>query len=145
MAYQITRANRLIDTLQLIGVDGELKAEIDVNIDLSRIARDYRARVLDYEDAREGYEKARASNNTDAEKDALNSLGKAVIALYALLFGQDITRQIVDFFEGDYIEMVLQTFPFVFDVVAPAVAEYAKNQRKQIVRSKYAKKGFGKR
>lgn len=133
MAYQIGRANRLIDELELISNDGEVKAVVPVDINLQRIAGEYRAKMAVLMDAQRKVQQISAEGGDPAE--AVTELGKGVAAAYTLIFGEDHTQAILNFFEGDYTEMVAQTAPYLRDVVAPSIQRYVKRQREQIAAS----------
>lgn len=132
MAYKVTRSSKIIDTLELIGSDGETKAVIDINIDTSRIAGEYRTRMLAITEAQKKVKEAADEGDI---QEAVKALGVGIVNAYQLVFGQQVTAELLEFFENDYQEMFLQTFPFLRDVVSPAITEYAKNQRSQILKA----------
>ena len=68
--------------------------------------------------------------------ELIAEVGESVISLYNLIFGTEETRQIIDFFDGDYFEMIAQTIPFIHDVIAPAITNYVKQQRKNLIKKK---------
>ena len=136
MAYQITRAQNLIDSLQLVSPDGDIKAEISINLNLSQIARDFRPCYLRLVQAQQKYRQAQESENVENSSELIAEVGESVISLYNLIFGTEETRQIIDFFDGDYFEMIAQTIPFIHDVIAPAITNYVKQQRKNLIKMK---------
>jgi len=134
MAYQISRADRLIDEIELVSKSGEVKAVLTVNLDVTRIARSYRTNMLAISKAQENVRQMKpCSDNFD---QAVEELGNATIAAYNLVFGEENTAVMLEFFENEYLEMLEQTMPFIFDVVQPAVQAYVQRQKNN-VKSKY--------
>ena len=133
MAYQIKRADRLIDTLEFVSRSGDVAMQIDVNIEISRIASHYRAHWIKVVEAQKKFV------DGDNPEQALEALGIAVIETYNLIFGKEPTSKMLGFFDGDAEEMLEQTLPFVRDVVVPAIQSYSE-QRKQELKEKYSSK-----
>ncbi len=121
MAYQITRKAKITETLELYRADGSLAETINVDLDIDLMG----GRV---NKARENM----AIAQLELEKDNRNveAFGRAVLSLFNVIFGEDGTRRIVDFYDGKEGEMLLDLFPFINNVIMPQV-EAASAARKQ--------------
>lgn len=133
MAYQIKRADRLIETLEFVSRSGDVAMQIDVNIEISRIASHYRAHWIKVVEAQKKFA------DGDNPEQALEALGVAVIETYNLIFGEGPTAKMLEFFEGDYEEMLEQTLPFVRDIVMPSIQQYTE-QKVRSLKAKYKRK-----
>ncbi|MBQ4345976.1 MAG: hypothetical protein IJC75_02450, partial [Oscillospiraceae bacterium] len=51
---------------------------------------------------------------------------------YELVFGVEDTQRILAYFDGKTTDMVLQTMPFLYDVIEPAVYRAVQSKRKVI-------------
>ena len=73
----------------------------------------------------------------DATELNQQKYGEAVLALFNVCFGAEGTEKIVDFFEGRYIEMLAELYPFIEEKILPKLnnpykeaVERAKRMRK---------------
>lgn len=137
MAYQISRTDRLIDEIELVNKSGEVKAVLTINLDVTRIARSYRTSMLAISKAQENVRQMKLRG--DNFDQAVEELGNATIAAYNLIFGEENTAVMLEFFENEYLEMLEQTMPFIFDVIQPAIQAYVQRQKNNI-KSKYKAK-----
>lgn len=122
--YQITRKNRIKETLQLCHANGDVAEEInvDLNVDViaGRMNKAYEALGM-------------AQNALEADSASpvmLEQYGKAVMAVLEVVFGEDGCKRIVAFYENNYTEMLLDLFPFINNEIMPKIRE-ASDQRKQ--------------
>lgn len=51
---------------------------------------------------------------------------------FSRCFWEKNMDKIMEFYEGDYIRMVSDIIPFVWDVIAPRIHEYSKSRAKTI-------------
>ncbi len=121
MAYQITRKAKITETLELYRADGSLAETINVDLDIDLMG----GRV---NKARENM--AIAQLELEKDKRNVEAFGRAVLSLFNVIFGEDGTRRIVDFYDGKEGEMLLDMFPFINNVIMPQV-EAASAARKQ--------------
>ena len=137
MSYQIKRADRLIDTLEFVSKGGGVALQIDVNIEIVKVASRYRACWLNIIEAQKKL--VSTEDGSPDLEEAMAALESAVLSTYGLLFGEQATQHMLGFFDGDVEEMLEQTLPFVRDVVVPAIQSYSE-QRKQELKEKYSSK-----
>ncbi len=63
---------------------------------------------------------------------SFKAVGEAVIGILRLVFGNDLADEIIAFFEGDYVEMVEQVFPYINYEVLPTMARRSKERAKKL-------------
>lgn len=126
MAYIIKKSHYIKDTLQLI--DGDRMLEVPVEIDVSRMVFDFNRTYNEILGAQ-----AEIKENPDPSKNnkACERLGEAITSLYTLLFGQESAVEIIDFYQSDYIKMVEDISPYVYDVIVPEIKRYTEEKREQ--------------
>lgn len=88
-------------------------------------------RLLDIQHKMEIMSKGTPEDKTLDEMITL--LGETIIYMFTVLFGEDNTQKIVDFFEGNYDEMMTAIMPFIIKEVIPTLKAVAKEQGKAVV------------
>ena len=127
--YQITR-NHVIEDLELDDNGKKLTLHVDLNVDamLSRYTQVAGELAKAQQEARKGLTEER-----------IEALGTAILNLFVVIFGEDQAKQLVDFYNGAYTEMLADVTPFITDVVTPKV-----NEAQQRIMSRYRSvKRFG--
>lgn len=114
--YQIKR-NHIIEELQIEDEGKVLNLSVDLNVDdvIGRYTAAGRALV-------DAEQKLKTADKGNMEELML-TLGEAVTTLFRVVFGDDQAAQIIDFYNGRYMEMLADIAPFINDVVAPRMAE----------------------
>lgn len=121
MAYQIKKSDRITENLELLDSNNNVTLTIHINIEIGRIAKEYRQLQI---------ELAEAQNMiSQGSEQAFEAFGNAVIKLFRCLFGDENTQKILEYFENDYTEMAVQCMPFISDVVQPAIEKYSRSKR----------------
>lgn len=131
MAYQVGRSGKIHESLELVDDSGSVVATVYTDVDADKIAKEFNLRInaiIRAEAAAKAYSAqgevtAMTAEQAEAANTAIQAYGDAVINLFQLIFGDDDTRKIIDFYEGSYFEMSLQVFPFILDVVKPRIEE----------------------
>ena len=116
MAYQINRKAHVVDEIHLEDNGKELTVKVDLQVE--RILRDYNAAWAKIGQAQV---KIREVSGTEHMDEAEAALGEAIMALFALLFGEDQVRAIMDFYGGAYLEMLADFVPYISEKIVPAV------------------------
>ena len=122
--FQVTRRNRIKETVQLCNADGTVAQEINVDLNVDTIA----ARM------NKAYEMlGMAQNQLQADNNPVNveAFGRAVIAVFEVVFGDDC-KKILDFYENSYGEMLLDLFPFINDEIMPKIREASEQRKNQL-------------
>lgn len=127
MAYKIQRKNRIKEELQLCHADGSVALSIDVDLNVDDMA----GRLAKAQDTLAQAQNTARDNPTSEE--ALEAYGNAIGSLFTVLFGEDNTVKILEFYEGNYSEMLLDVFPFINDVIMPAIREASASRKDQLL------------
>ena len=125
--YQVTRKNRIKETLQLCHEDGTVAEEINVDLNVDVIA----GRMNKAYEALGMAQNALEANTNSPEM--LEQYGNAVMAVFDVIFGEDGRKRIVEFYEGNYTEMLLDLFPFINDEIMPKIRESSKERKQQLL------------
>ena len=130
--YQIKRSEVLSETLQIEyhGKFLEVKCEMNVAKKMQEYKKASRSVNLLIEESRKG------------TLDDPKKLGEAITALFILTFGEAGTKDIVDFYDDDYISMLLDVMPFFNDVVTPMFNDYKSSKIKQFKKNAKRRKIF---
>jgi hypothetical protein len=111
--YQIVR-NHVVEDLELEDNGKKLVLHVDMNVD--KILGRYLQVAGELAQA----QRAVRSEQTDEKVEAL---GAAILNVFSVIFGDAQAKQLVDFYDGAYMEMLADVTPFINDVVAPKVNE----------------------
>lgn len=112
--YQVKR-NRVVEDLELDDNGKKLTIHVDMGVDAILQRYTQAARVLSA-----AQQEVRKAPDDEAK---VEKLGEAILKLFETIFGADQTNQILDFYDGAYLEMLTDIAPFVNDVVAPKITE----------------------
>jgi hypothetical protein len=127
--YQVQRKNQIKEQLQLVHANGDIACTLDVDINVDRIgAQISRAYEL--------LGMAQAALQKEPNSPALlESFGKAVIALFTAIFGEEGCNQIVDFYgsRDAWTEMLVDLFPFINNEIIPKVNEASAARKQQLL------------
>lgn len=66
----------------------------------------------------------------------VEKIGDCIIRLMRLFFGDDVTEEMLVFFEGNYIEMIEQLFPYINKELIPEIKRRSKIRAKAMKRRK---------
>lgn len=145
MAYQIGRAKRVRETLELVDECGNVVKRLPVDLDADSIAMEFNRKynaVMTAESAiksmtipQEGSPIAMTQEDADNANQAIEAFGNAVIELFGMIFGESGTQELLDFYDGKYFEMSLEVVPFIVDVVVPAIKKSTEDKRSQLAKN----------
>ena len=125
--YQVTRKNRIKEQLQLCHANGDIALTVDVDLNVDQIA----GRVS------KAYEVLNMAQNAlkkDTENEKLlEAYGAAVIAVFNVIFGEEDAQKTLEFYEGNYTEMLLDIFPFINGEIMPKIQEASASRREQLL------------
>lgn len=128
MAYQIKKTGKIVEDLELLNDNNEVDKVIHVDIDIDHIAKDFRKAQTALITAQKAV--------SDGAENALETYGNAVIDVFNLIFGNDNTVDLLNYFDGKYTDMAIQIMPFVSDIITPAV-EKAVKSKKELLANNY--------
>lgn len=134
MAYQVQRKSRIKETLELLDETGAVVESLDVDLNVDQIA----GRV---NKAYEVLGAAQTALQKNARSDeALEAYGKAVLAVFDVIFGEDGTKKLISFYDGNFNEMLLDVFPFINDEIMPKIRAASAARREQMLAAVKASK-----
>ena len=135
--YKITKgANRIEKDLEIVTSGGEEIAVLHVSISMremeTRVAKAYEAMSI-----------ARAE--LQKKPDAVEAYGKAVIAFMETIFGDEQTAQLLEIYESDYTQMLLDVVPFIQDEIMPALKAVSTQTKERMLQAanQYKRPVFG--
>lgn len=136
--YTITRKNRIKEDMQLCHANGDVALTVSVDLNIDEMGGRLNKALEAFANAQGILKKG----NTGP--DALEAYGKAVCALFDVIFGEEDSRRIIAFYEDNYTEMLLDLFPFINDEIMPKVREASAERKAQLLRaSETAEKSNG--
>ena len=115
--YQIKR-NHIVEDLQIEDNGKTLDLKVDINAD--SILQAYNK--AQYGIAKSSKMAKEAADENDVSK-AQEAMGSAILNLFEIIFGEDQTQKIIEFYDNRYLEMLGDIAPFITDVVAPRIAD----------------------
>ena len=123
--YEITRRSKVKEILAIKNADGSVAFEVPVEINVDTF-------VGRWNKARGALADAQKTASNDNSEANTQRFGEAVVALMRLVFGDDGAEKILDFYEKDYTEMLLDVFPFIADCIVPKVNAATKDRVTQL-------------
>ncbi len=136
MAYKIKRTAKIVETLELCGDNGEVVKSLPITVDVEAIAGELRRRLTAVTTAEKQLKKAVGDKDYN---EAYELYGQTVTDVFSACFGKQNTADIVEFYDGNFVEMSLALVPFIYDVILPAANDVVK-QRKAALKSIYKRR-----
>lgn len=134
MAYQARRSAVLTEDIELINKDNEVEKVLHVEFNADRLAREFNA-------ARNGIIRAQKEAEKSEAADRYAAFGNAAVEMFKVVFGEENTLEILEFYKDNYIEMVSELMPFIVDVAAPAVQQAVDAKKQQLANNyKFSRK-----
>lgn len=115
--YQVKRS-RIVEQLEID--DNGKKVVLDVDISADAILSQYTKAQYAIAQAQQAAQKAKDDKDLQASEEAM---GKAIISLFKVVFGEKQTDQILRIYDNRALEMLGDIAPFIADVIAPRVQE----------------------
>lgn len=126
--YTIKKASCFADQLVLEDPSGNsltLDIQLGITPELAQRYRALQVQLLELQaDAKE----------RPGDPQVIEKTGKAVSEVLSLLLGGENLRKMTEFYDGDYISMLSDVFPYVQEVVVPQFAQLAKERKQQLKR-----------
>ena len=96
MAYQIKKTNRITEDVEFLGENGEVELTVKLDIDVERIAGDFRKAQIAVMNA----EKAAKEKQTD---EMLETYGKAIVEFIRLFSVMKIRKSLLNILTTDIL------------------------------------------
>ena len=77
------------------------------------------------------------SNDTDKKTEKMvetyEHIGTIVLEMMEIVFGEKNTKEIMSFYENDYVEIIQQVMPFIINIILPEVRSIAQENKAKIL------------
>lgn len=123
------KKRRIHETLQLLNEEGTQELTVVVDLDIDQIA----ARV------NKSYEKIGMLQN-DLKKNprdtrTMEAFGQAILEIFKIIFGDDQAMKVLEFYDENYTEMLVDLFPFINEEIMPQVKEASRQRAEQLAKA----------
>ncbi|MPW26261.1 hypothetical protein GC105_10725 [Alkalibaculum sp. M08DMB] len=128
---ELKRSSKVVEEIKL----GDKTLKINLNFD--DILNNYRKTQLEIVKAEQEVRRLQ-TEGVQKEKlsESITIYGESIIAMFKLVFGEENTADILEFYEDNYTEMAQEVIPFITEVISPKIQEVAK-ERKSKLKQKY--------
>ena len=126
--YTIQKSETFADQLELKDAAGQslvLDAKLNVTPALVKEYRALQVRLLELQKQAAG---------KPGDPDVLEQIGRAVSDVLTLLFGEENIRKMTAFYDGDFVTMLADIFPYIQNVIVPRFSKLAKSRKAQLKR-----------
>lgn len=140
MAYQAKRHTKVVEEFQLCEEDGTIVRTLRVELDPDSVAAKLSAKHVALVRAMQDVQKLKGNQSEKSEE--LEILGQAMTDIMEAVFGAEGAAEIINFYDGRYVEMCQEVVPFITKVVLPQVRAIARDNRKKLAASYNRPRGF---
>jgi len=106
---------------------------IKINLNPNELLNNFRKKQLEIVRAEQEVRKLQ-QEGVKKEKlgEAIEIYGQSIISLFELIFGEENTIKILNFYEGNYTEMAQEVIPYINETITPKIQEVAKEKKKKL-------------
>lgn len=131
MAFKLKRFKKT-ESIELVNEEGVTEKVITVRLDKAGLAMKASKKYVEIQRLQAMAEKARGKENAE---ELVTKLGQTVIDFFEIIFGEEDTKAILEFYEGNYIEMALEVMPFIQEKILPVSRAIAQQKRRTAITS----------
>ena len=131
MAFKLKRFKKT-ESIELVNEEGVTEKVITVRLDKAGLAMNASKKFVEIQRLLAMAEKARGKEN---EEELVTKLGQTVIDFFEIIFGEEDTKAILEFYEGNYIEMALEVMQFIKEKILPTARAMAQQNRRTAMAS----------
>lgn len=125
--FELKRSKRIEEELKI----GDEILKISLTPD--DIAKDFHKRYNDIIKAEQFIKNNELEQGKFDNMDkALVSYGEAVLSLFSLVFGEENSKKIIEFYEDNYMEMSVEVFPFITEIISPKITKALEEQKNKL-------------
>lgn len=126
MSYVIKKAAHVQDEVKI--QDGEKELTVSVNIYVDQVMGSFEKYRRQIGAAQKNIQDITKSDKVPEDKvaEAYAALGEAVVAFFSLLFGEEQTQKILDFYDGRSASMLADFIPYITEKIVPEVQKAQK-------------------
>lgn len=132
--YELKRSEKIEEEIK-IGDD-----IIKVSLEVDDITKDFNKRYNAIIRAEQEINTLKNDGTPEAMESASIAYGTAIIELLKLVFGEENTTKILEFYQNRNFEMAEQVFPFIIDVIYPKIQKSIQDKRKKLTEQYHANK-----
>ena len=126
--YTLRQSALFSDEIELAKNDGTSEF-ITINLNITPdLVKEYRKLQLQYID----YQKKTAENPKDVV--AIEKAGEVIVGILALLFGKENAEKIINFYSDDYIQMMVNLYPYIENTLVPRLNEIIRQRKHDLKR-----------
>lgn len=123
--FELKRSEKIVEQVK-VG-DDIIEVNLDAGAIQARFTKGYNE-LLRAQTALNGV----TGDNLDAMSERLEQYGNAVVGVLQVVFGEENTKKILDFYEGNFTEMFTQIYPFISEVIIPKISEANKRKTEEL-------------
>ena len=130
--YTLRQSALFSDEIELAKSNGASEF-ITINLNITPdLVKEYRKLQLQYM----AYQKKAAENPKDVI--VMEKAGEVIVGIVTLLFGKEKAEKIIGFYSDDYIQMMINLYPYIENTLVPRLNEIIR-QRKHDLKRKFWK------
>ena len=127
MAYQIKKKKHIIKQLELLNDKGKPEKTLSIDIVVDDFRNRYPSVMADIRKAQSMIDEKGQDN-----VEAIAASQIAIKALFVLVFGQQQTKTLIEYYENRYFEGFMDIIPFVTDEIMPEVQKAVNEENARI-------------
>ena len=135
MAYTIRKKNRIKEELQLCYASGEPALILYIDLDTYKILPKFNKLKEQL-----GIALVELQKNPEAE-DAKETVGKAILSFFNLIFGENQTKEMMEFYNGNESEALADVYTFLCEAVFPDIEKAQSEIKNKIIEFAKSLKG----
>lgn len=137
MAYQVKKDTKVVvEELELVDQDGVVQKKLTIPVSVSGVASRASAKYLELLKLKKEMDNQQLLEDKAALYDRMC---RVIPEIYAAIVGEGNAKELADFYDGDPVEMMVHTLPFLRDVLIPKMRDRAKELQAEAFR-KYGRK-----
>ncbi len=125
MGFKVKRFKKT-EELELVNEEGVTEKVISIRLDRAGIAEKASKKYVEIQRLQALAKRAKK----DGENELVTQLGQVVIDFFEIIFGEENAKTILEFYEGNYVEMIMEIMPFIQTKVLPVIRAAAQQNRR---------------
>lgn len=124
---ELKRSSKIVEQLKI----GD--KIIEINLSTTDLVTRFRKTQLDILHAEKEIKELQTKGiDSDNMTEAFEAYGNAIVRLFELIFGDENSQIILEFYENNYEEMALEVTPFINEVIVPKIQEVYQEQKSKL-------------
>jgi len=123
--YSLKRKQRINEQLALVNEQGKQVKVLTVDLDVDTV-------LGRYNQAKNTIIRAEQIIKDNQSEKNLEEYGQAVCELLEVILGESNTKEILDFYDNRYVEMLDEVYPYILEVIEPKLRQISREKAKQM-------------